>query len=83
MAVATCDSAESSGSLSTLKHRMPASSACAISSRVLPTPEKTMRSPGMPAASARFSSPPETMSAPAPMRASVAMTAWLELAFSA
>ena len=38
----------------------------AISSSVLPTPENTMRSGGKPARSARRSSPPETMSAPAP-----------------
>ena len=35
-----------------------------------------------PAARARNSSPSETTSAPAPSRASVAITAWLELAFS-
>ena len=61
---ATCDRASSSGSLSTLKQRMPAFSASPISSRVLPTPEKTMRSPGTPAARARISSPEETMSMP-------------------
>ena len=38
---------------------------------------------GMPAASARFNSPPETTSAPAPSFASVRSTDWLELAFMA
>ncbi len=37
----------------------------------------------MPAARARNSSPSETTSAPAPSRASVAITAWLEFAFMA
>jgi hypothetical protein len=37
----------------------------------------------MPAARARNSSPPETTSAPAPSRAYVAITAWLEFAFIA
>jgi hypothetical protein len=54
-----------------------------ISSRVLPTPEKTMRSPGTPAARARRYSPSDTTSAPAPRRASTRMTARLEFAFSA
>ena len=62
---------------------MPASSAAAISASVLPTPENTILSAGMPAASARRSSPPDTTSAPAPRSASVASTAWLELAFIA
>ena len=62
---------------------MPASSAAASSASVLPTPENTILSAGMPAVSARVSSPPETTSAPAPSPASVASTAWLELAFSA
>ena len=55
----------------------------AISARVLPTPEKMMRSPGTPAARARLSSPSLTTSMPAPSRASVASTAWFELAFIA
>ena len=38
---------------------------------------------GMPAASARFNSPPETTSAPAPSFASVRSTDWLEFAFMA
>ena len=37
----------------------------------------------MPAASARFNSPPDTTSAPAPSFASVRSTDWLELAFMA
>ncbi|HQY89528.1 MAG TPA: hypothetical protein PK402_12820 [Tepidisphaeraceae bacterium] len=81
--VATSDSASSSGSDSTLKQRISASSASAISSRVLPTPEKTILSPGTPAASARRNSPRETMSMPAPSFAKVRSTAWLEFAFIA
>ena len=72
---AICDSSSSSGSDSTLMQRMPASIAAASSSAVLPTPENMIFSAGTPAASARFSSPPETTSAPAPSRASVAITA--------
>ena len=63
--------------------RMPASTAAASSSAVLPMPENMIFSGGTPAASARFNSPPETTSAPAPSRASVAITAWLEFAFMA
>ena len=37
----------------------------------------------MPAASARFNSPPDTTSAPAPSFASVRNTDWLEFAFMA
>ncbi len=62
---------------------MPARSAASISSRVLPTPEKTILCGSIPAASARASSPPETMSIPAPRRPRVASTAWLEFAFIA
>jgi hypothetical protein len=80
---ATSESASSSGSDSTLKQRMPASRAAAISSRVFPTPENTIREPGMPAANARRSSPSETMSMPAPRRPSVRRTAWFEFAFMA
>ena len=82
-AAASSASATSSGSLSTLNWKMPVSSPKRSSSRVLPTPENTMRPGGMPAASARFSSPADTTSAPAPRRARVAITPWLELAFSA
>ena len=57
--------------------------ASSISARVLPTPEKTIFSPGTPAARARRNSPSLTTSMPAPSRASVASTAWLELAFIA
>ncbi len=70
-ALATSDSVSSSGSDSTLKQRMPSSSPSAISSRVLPTPEKMILSPGTPAARARLSSPSETTSMPAPRRARV------------
>jgi hypothetical protein len=49
----------------------------------LPIPENRILFGGMPAASARFSSPPETTSAPAPSFASVRSTDWLELAFMA
>ena len=68
---------------STLKHPTPASSAAAISASRLPTPEKTMRPAGTPAASTRSSSPPDTMSNPAPSRPSTSMTARFELALTA
>ena len=42
-----------------------------------------MRAGGTPAASARWISPADTVSAPAPSRASVAITAMLPLAFTA
>ena len=51
--------------------------------RVLPTPENRILLAGIPAASARFNSPPETTSAPAPSLASVRSTDWLEFAFMA
>ena len=82
-AEATSESASSSGSDSTLKQRMSSSSASAISARVLPTPEKMILFAGTPAARARRSSPSETTSIPAPRRARVVSTAWLELAFIA
>ena len=62
---------------------MSAASAARSSASVLPTPENTILRAGMPAASARFSSPPETTSAPAPSLARVRSTDWLELAFIA
>ena len=65
------DSSSSSGSDSTLTQRMPSSTASASSRAVLPTPENMILSGGMPAARARFSSPSETTSAPAPSFASV------------
>ena len=83
LAAATSERASSSGSDSTLKQRMPSSIPSAISARVLPTPEKMILSAGTPAARARRSSPSETTSMPAPSRASVVSTAWLELAFIA
>ena len=49
----------------------------------MPTPENRIFCGGMPAASARFNSPPETTSAPAPSFASVRSTDWLEFAFMA
>ena len=63
--------------------RMSSPSAWRSSASVLPTPENMIFSGGMPAASARFNSPPETTSAPAPSFASVRSTDWLELAFIA
>ena len=63
--------------------RMSAASAARSSASVLPMPENKIFCGGMPAASARFSSPPETTSAPAPSFASVRSTDWLELAFMA
>ena len=80
---AMVESNSSSGSDSTLMHKMPASTAAASSSAVLPMPENMIFSGATPAASARLSSPPETTSAPAPRRASVAITAWFEFAFMA
>ena len=55
-----------SSSLSAFHSPMPCSSPSAISASVLPTPANTMRSAGKPARRAASSSPPETMSAPAP-----------------
>ena len=81
-AAATSLNAMSSASDSTLKAKMPASSANAISSRVLPTPENTISSGGTLTASARRNSPSDTTSMPAPSRASVASTPRLELALT-
>ena len=64
-------------------HKMRASSAARSSGSVLPIPENRIFSGGMPAASARFNSPPDTTSAPAPSFASVRSTDWLEFAFKA
>ncbi len=72
-----------SGSDSRLISATPTSRAKASSRAVLPTPEKTMRSAGMPAARARRISPSETVSAPAPTRPRVRSTETLELAFTA
>ena len=55
-----------SSSLSALHSPIPCSRPSAISASLLPTPAKTIRSGGKPARSAASSSPPETMSAPAP-----------------
>ncbi len=73
----------SSGIDSTLKHLTPASSASRISAAVLPTPENTVFSALPPAASTRASSPPETMSKPAPSRANTFSTARLLFALTA
>jgi len=80
---ATPSKARSSPSDSTLKVRTPFLSPSTISSSVFPTPENTILSAGTPAAKARSSSPPETMSAPAPRRARAEMTARFEFAFIA
>ena len=55
-------------------HRMSVSSAARSSASVLPIPENKIFSGGIPAASARFNSPPETTSAPAPSFAKVRST---------
>ena len=82
-AAATAISRSSSTALSTLIWRTPTSMAKASSASVLPTPEKTIRSPGTPAFSARRISPSDTVSAPQPSRARVASTDRFELAFTA
>ena len=69
------ESASSSGSNSMLKQKIFSVSPRFISASVLPTPEKMIRSPGTPAASARLSSPSLTTSMPAPSLAIVASTA--------
>ena len=61
----------------------PVASARSISSRVLPGPANTRRSGAMPARSAPRSSPPEMISAPAPRRARVRITARVSLALTA
>jgi hypothetical protein len=61
---------------------MPVSMAKAISRAVLPTPAKTMRSGGQPAASARRNSPSETTSRPEPASTKLRMIAWLEFALT-
>ncbi len=83
ISAASRDSSSSSGSDSILMQRMSAESAARSSASVLPTPEKTIFEGGMPAARARFNSPPETTSAPAPSFAKVRRTDWLEFAFIA
>ena len=83
ISAATALSRSSSGSDSTLKHRIPTSSARRISARLLPTPEKMIFSAEIPARSARSSSPSDTTSAPMPFCAAIASIAWLELAFMA
>jgi hypothetical protein len=80
---ATWATSFSSGSDSTLISDTPAFRAKAISPRVLPTPEKTIRSPGIPAARARRISPSDTVSAPAPRLPRVRSTETLLLALTA
>jgi hypothetical protein len=80
---ATMETRASSGALSTLSTRTPASSAKAISSSVFPTPEKTTLRASPPARSTRYSSPPDTMSNPEPSRANRLSTARFEFAFTA
>jgi hypothetical protein len=83
VADAIADSLRNSLSDSTLKQRTECSSASRISASLLPTPENTTLAGSPPAASTRWSSPPETMSKPAPARASRSMIARFEFAFSA
>ena len=73
----------SSSTTSTLKQRIPISSARRISSRRLPTPEKTIFSGSPPALMTRSSSPTETISKPEPSRARIFKTARLEFALTA
>ena len=61
---------------------MPARNASTISLSVLPTPENSTLRGSPPAASTRASSPPETMSKPAPSCAISASTARFEFAFT-
>ena len=60
------DGVAARSSLSTLKARMPTSSAYSISSSRLPTPEKTIFFGSAPTLSARKISPRDTVSTPAP-----------------
>ena len=73
----------SSDSDSQLKLWMPFARAYSTSAAVLPTPEKTTLEGSPPAWSTRKSSPPLTMSKPAPALASSASTASEELALTA
>lgn len=72
---ATRSIVSSSASDSTVRKRIRLRSAAAISSSVFPTPAKTIFSGPTPVARARRSSPPETMSKPAPAFARVFSTA--------
>ena len=62
---------------------IPAASAARSSAALLPTPENTMSAGSPPAARARASSPPETMSKPQPSVRSSCSTARLPLALTA
>jgi hypothetical protein len=68
---------------STLKSRMRSPRPAISSSSVLPTPAKTTFLGSKPARIARYSSPPETMSAPAPKEANARITARFPFAFAA
>ena len=80
---ANASTSASSDSDSQLKLWMPLASAYSTSSAVLPTPENTTFPGSPPACSTRYSSPPETISNPAPAFASSASTASDEFAFTA
>ncbi len=80
---ATVFNTSNSAADSRLKQWMPSSRARAISPGFLLTPENTIFDGAPPAATTRSSSPPETMSKPAPSLASTLSTARLELAFTA
>ena len=83
-ASARAASSPSSASDSTLNIRIPAFSAASISHSCLPTPEKTTRpSAALLARRTRSSSPPLTMSNPAPNSASIRRIASDEFAFTA
>ncbi len=60
----------------------PTRIASSSSAAVLPTPENTIEAASNPAASARRSSPTETMSAPAPRAFRTLRTPTLPLAFT-
>ena len=73
----------SSAGDSTLNKMIPERNASAISSRVLPTPEKTTRFVGLLPASTARARLPDTMSNPLPNRASNRSKLKFELAFTA
>ena len=71
------------GFRSTLNWRMSCASARSISSAVFPTPEKTILRGSAPARRTRYSSPPETMSKPAPRRPEEPQDGEVQFAFTA
>src|SRR5881628_3857566 len=83
ISAATSSMTRSSAEDSTFNIRISVASASLISSRLFPTPANTILDGGMPAFSARYNSPPETISAPLPSRAIRRRMARLELAFTA